>query len=251
MFLGKSIVVVVPAHNEERLILGVLRDMPDFVDKIVVVDDASTDSTSERVQQCREGGNHKIVLIRHEVNQGVGGAIATGYKWARESEMDMAVVMAGDAQMDPNDLPKLVECVARGKADYAKGNRLASKGAFRKIPKVRYFGNSVLSLLTKIASGHWHIGDSQSGYTCISKRALHTIDWDRMYRRYGQPNDLLVTLNIHDFQVCDVPVNPVYNVGEISEIRIHKVIFTISWLLFHNFCRRLAIQYCTYRGTRG
>jgi glycosyltransferase involved in cell wall biosynthesis len=184
-----------------------------------------------------------LIVINHTENQGVGGAIATGYKWARDNNVDIAVVMAGDAQMDPIELPKLLEPVARGWADYAKGNRLFTGDAWRIIPRMRYIGNSVLSLLTKIASGYWHVADSQSGYTAINKKVLHMIDWDTMYKRYGQPNDLLVRLNVYNFRVADVPVTPVYNIGEKSGIKIERIVFTLSFLLLKRFFWRMKQKY--------
>jgi len=237
-----TIAVVVPAYNEETQITKVVSSMPAYVDHIVIVNDASRDRTAEVVEQLARGDT-RVVLINHEVNQGVGGAIATGYKWARDHQVDVAVVMAGDAQMDPKDLPLIIGPVVRGEVDYAKANRLVSGRAFQMIPKVRYFGNSALSLLTKIASGYWHVADSQTGYTAINARALRLIDWDRMYKRYGQPNDLLVKLNVYDLRVRDVPVEPVYNVGEKSGIRIHKVLFTIGWLLVKLFLWRMKEKY--------
>jgi len=189
------------------------------------------------------GNADKIVLIKHTINQGCGGALATGYKWARDNDFDLAVRMDGDGQMNPADLPALLDPVADGLADYAKGNRLFTGEAFQKIPTIRYFGNGFLSLFTKIASGYWNIADSQSGYTVINKKALAAIDWDRMYKRYGQPNDILVRLNVENFKVTDVPVEPVYNIGEKSGIRIHKVIFTIGWLLIKLFFWRMKEKY--------
>jgi hypothetical protein len=140
-------------------------------------------------------------------------------------------------------MPALLDPVVDDLADYSKGNRLITGEAFRKIPKVRYFGNALLSLLTKIASGYWHVADSQTGYTAINRRALEAIDWDGMYKRYGQPNDLLVRLNVADMRVIDVPVRPVYNIGERSGIRIRKVLFTIGWLLVKLFFWRLKEKY--------
>lgn len=242
MYNNKKICAVIPCHNEETQIEGVVTTMPEYVDHLIIVDDLSKDRTVEKVNALQQK-NSKIVLIAHEINQGVGGAIASGYKWARDNGMDMAVVMAGDGQMNPDDLPALLEPVATGAADYAKGNRLFTGEAFRKIPTIRYFGNGFLSLLTKIASGYWNVADSQSGYTVINKKALHTIDWDLMYKRYGQPNDILVRLNVENFTVMDVPVEPVYNVGEKSGIRIHKVIFTIGWLLVKLFFWRMKEKY--------
>ena len=239
---NQKIAVVIPAYNEEHLIISTIKSIPDEVSKIIVVDDVSKDSTVEKVE-LELTVNQRLILLKHDKNQGVGGAIATGYKWVRDNDFDIAVVMAGDGQMDPNDFPDVVESVLSGQADYSKGNRLVTGEAYKKIPKVRYFGNSVLSLLTKIASGYWHVADSQTGYTAINKKALNTIDWDKMYKRYGQPNDLLVRLNVYNFRVKDVEVAPVYNIGEKSGIKIRKVIFTIPWLLFRLFLWRMKEKY--------
>lgn len=240
--MEKSIAVVVPAHNEEALIEETLRSIPDFVDRIIVVDDASTDKTPDKVKEiARE--DQRVELIEHEMNQGVGGAIVTGYKKARDREMDATAVMAGDAQMDPDDLSRIVEPVVEGSADYTKGNRLFYGDAWHMIPHHRYLGNSFLSLLTKVASGYWHIADSQSGYTGISLLALQRLNLDSVYKRYGMPNDLLIKLNQLDFRVRDVHIKPVYNVGEKSGMKLVRVVPKISWLLFKGFWRRLFVKY--------
>jgi glycosyltransferase involved in cell wall biosynthesis len=245
MYHDKSIGVVVPAYNEEQLIGRVIETMPDFVDEIVVVDDCSQDKTCDQVRYYLSNGkiNKRLILIEHNENQGVGGAIATGYKWCRDHEIDVAVVMAGDAQMDPVDMPTLLDSVVTGQADYSKGNRLFSGDAWKQIPRIRYLGNSAMSLLTKMASGYWHVADSQSGYTAINLRALKIIDWDQMYKRYGQPNDLLVRLNVFNFRVCDVPIKPVYNIGEKSGIKPLRMIPKLSWLLFKLFLWRMWQKY--------
>lgn len=242
MHKKKTVAVVVPAYNEEKLIAKTIMSIPDLVDRIIVVNDASTDRTAEIVKDlCSE--NTRLQIMEHEVNQGVGGAIATGYKKARDLGEDITVVMAGDAQMDPRDLINIIEPIADGKADYTKGNRLFYGDAWSMIPHYRYLGNSFLSLMTKIASGYWHIADSQSGYTAISLIALKRLDLDRIYKRYGMPNDLLIKLNQHDFRVKDVHVRPVYNVGEKSGIKLIEVIPKISWIIFKGFCQRLFIKY--------
>jgi len=243
LYKKKTIGVVAPAYNEEKLIRRTLDTMPDFVDWIVVVDDCSRDATVEHVRERVARQPERIVLIQHQVNQGVGGAIATGYKWCRDHQVDVAVVMAGDAQMDPADLPALLDPVVEGKVDYAKGNRLFTGDAWKQIPKIRYLGNSAMSLLTKIASGYWHVADSQSGYTAINSKALERVDWDQMYKRYGQPNDLLVRLNVYNFRVCDVPVRPVYNIGEKSGVRPLRMIPKLSWLLSKLFFYRMVQKY--------
>jgi hypothetical protein len=145
--------------------------------------------------------------------------------------------------MDPRDFLNIIEPVAAGNADYTKGNRLFYGDAWNMIPHHRYLGNSFLSLMTKIASGYWHIADSQSGYTAISLLALRRVKLDKIYKRYGMPNDLLIKLNQHDFSVKDVHIRPVYNVGEKSGIRLAQVIPKITWLLFKGFWQRLFKKY--------
>lgn len=242
MYLEKTIAVVIPAYNEEMLIVQTINSIPDFVDKIIVINDASRDNTADVVRKKAEAES-KLYLVDHEVNQGVGGAIVTGYKTARDMEIDVTVVMAGDAQMDPADLIPIVEPVADGSADYTKGNRLFHGDAWNMIPHYRYLGNSCLSFMTKIASGYWHIADSQSGYTAISLLALKKMNLDRIYKRYGMPNDILIMLNQYDFRVRDVHIRPVYNVGEKSGIKLVQVIPRISWILFKGFWRRLVFKY--------
>lgn len=242
MFKNKTIAVVVPAHNEEKLIHKVLQTLPDWVDQVIVVDDCSTDNTSEIVRRHMKE-DPRVCLIKHTENKGVGAAIASGYKVSMEKKCDISVVMAGDAQMDPDDLEAVVLPVAEGRVDYSKGNRLFAGKAWDIIPRHRYLGNAVLSLLTKIASGYWHVADSQCGYTAISRDALESIDVDKIYPRYGMPNDLLVKLNIAEQRVCDVPIRPVYNVGEVSGIRISRVVRTISGLLVRCFFQRLLEKY--------
>jgi len=242
MYRDKVIAVIVPAYNEETLIGKVLKTVPTYVDRIIVVDDGSGDGTGE-VVKAHQKEDSRIIYLRHPENEGVGGAIVTGYKWARDNEISISVVMAGDAQMDPEDLPKILDPVANEEVDYSKGNRLFTGKAWRIIPKTRYLGNAVLSFLTKIASGYWHVADSQSGYGAVSLQVLKTIDLDGVYKRYGMPNDFLVKLNVYQFRVRDVPVNPIYGIGERSGLKISKVIFTLSFLLLKLFLWRLKEKY--------
>ncbi|MEX0851305.1 MAG: glycosyltransferase family 2 protein, partial [Gaiellaceae bacterium] len=240
MFEGKRVAVVVPAYDEEGLVVETLRGIPELVDRIYVVDDASGDATGE---QARSVGDPRVEVIRHERNKGVGAAIVTGYRRALEERIDVVCVMAADNQMDPAELEKIVGPVARGEAEYAKANRLFSGEAWKVIPRTRYLGNAVLSLLTKIASGYWHVADSQAGYTALSADALHRLDLDRIYPRYGFPNDLLVHLNVQNARVRDVPSRPIYDIGERSGIRLRSVIPRISWLLFKGFWWRMGHKY--------
>ena len=242
MYKDKTIAVVVPCYNEETQIERVIKTMPEFVDKIVVIDDFSDDRTAEIVESLAKTDS-KIELIKETQNRGCGGALAAGYIWARNNDFDIVVRMDGDGQMDPSELKLLLNPVVNGETDYAKGNRLFSGEAFEMIPKARYFGNAVLSLLTKIASGYWHVADSQSGYTAMNNNILKTLDWRFMYTRYGQPNHLLIMLNVYNFRVRDISIKPVYGVGEKSGMKVRKVIFTLSWLLLKNFLWRMREKY--------
>jgi glycosyltransferase involved in cell wall biosynthesis len=240
MLNGKTLGVVVPAYQEEGLIATTLAGIPGFVDKIIVVDDASRDATRERAAGT---GDPRVEVVAHEQNQGVGAAIVTGYKRAIELELDVTVVMAGDNQMDPKELDPIARPVLLDEADYTKANRLFTGRAWELIPHNRYLGNAMLSLLTKIASGYWHVADSQAGYAAISLDTLEQLDLDRIYTRYGFPNDLLVHLNVINARVRDIPSRPIYNVGERSGIRIRKVVPRISWLLLKGFFWRMKEKY--------
>jgi len=240
MLEGKRVAVVVPAYNEERLIAETITGIPSFVDRIYVVDDASSDSTAEAARALRDP---QVDVIVHERNEGVGAAIVTGYKRALEERIDVTCVMAGDNQMDPEELEALALPVARGEVDYHKANRLFTGQAWQLIPRTRYLGNAILSLLTKIASGYWHVADSQAGYTAIALPILQLLDLDRVYKRYGFPNDLLVHLNVWNARVRDFPSRPIYGVGERSGIRLRKVVPTISWLLLKGFFWRMKEKY--------
>jgi len=237
---GKRVVVVVPAHDEEALVGETIHGIPQFVDRIYVVDDGSSDATAER---ARGVGDSRVEVLAHERNCGVGAATVTGYRRALQDGSDVIAVMNGDNQMDPADLEELVRPVALGQLDYAKANRLFTGQAWKLIPRTRYLGNAVLSMLTKIASGYWHVADSQSGYTAISRPMLAQLDLDRVYTRYGFPNDMLVHLNVWNARVRDVPSRPVYGVGERSGMRYRHVVPRISWLLLRGFCRRLWEKY--------
>jgi glycosyltransferase involved in cell wall biosynthesis len=240
MLEGKTVAVVVPAYDEEALVGATIRAVPRFVDRIFVVDDASRDGTAAA---ARAVGDPRVEVLSHERNWGVGAAIVTGYQRALAEHVDIACVMAGDNQMEPADLEKIALPVARSEVDYTKANRLLSGEAWKAIPRSRYLGNAVLSFLTKIASGYWHVADSQSGYTAASREILEQLDLDRIYRGYGFPNDMLVHLNVWNARVRDVPSRPVYGVGERSGIKIRKVVPRISWLLVKGFFWRMREKY--------
>jgi glycosyltransferase involved in cell wall biosynthesis len=243
VFKGCRVGVVVPAHNEETQIDCVIETMPSFVDRIFVVDDGSVDSTSDHVNEWVNKRHSRVELIKHEKRRGVGAAITSGYKAALANDMQVVAVMAGDGQMDPQELHLMVGPVAEGKVAYAKGNRLTSGVAWQKTPKVRYLGNAFLSLLTKIASGYWHVADTQSGYTAITAEALRSLDLDTMYPSYGYPNDMLVRLNVQSLRVADVHIPPRYGIGERSKMKVSRVIPTVTLLLIRGFFYRMFEKY--------
>ncbi len=264
MYRGHSIGVVVPAYNEAGFVGDVIESIPEYVDRIYVIDDGSSDDTWAEIRRAAAAVNgtdgagdysptvaategegemaSRVVSIRHETNRGVGGAIKTGYLEAREDEIDITAVMGGDGQMEPNLLPRFLDPIVDGEADYSKGNRLRYREYRRGMSDWRFFGNSILTHLTRVASGYWTMTDPQNGYTATSLEALHTIDIEDMYEDYGYCNDLLVKLNVAEMRVADVAMPAVYG-DEVSRIRYSTYIPKVSGMLFRNFCWRLQKQY--------
>lgn len=245
MYLNQKIAVVVPCFNEEGAISNVITTMPHFVDAIYVIDDVSTDNS---VENAKATNDPRLEIIVHEKNSGVGRAIATGYQCALEKHFDIAVIMAGDGQMNPDDLEDVILPVAEGVVDYCKGNRFFHSTPLSEIPRHRLFGNVVLSALTKIVSGYWHVSDSQCGYTAINRTSLKAIDWDKLYPRYGCPNDILVHLNIAEMRVGEVAVEPVYGSNWSSKMRPSKVFAPILWLLLRRYVKRCLYRYAINNG---
>lgn len=239
MYKGSVISIAIPAHNEEAHIARVIETMPSFVDHMIVVDDASTDATSEKAMAV---GDSRVEVIRHEKNLGVGGAIITAHRRGLELGCDVSVVMAGDAQMDPDYLPSLLDPIVDRGYGFAKANRFFSMGSFRGMPRKRVLGNIVLSFLTKLASGYWRLFDPQNGYTAISRTALQRLDLDHLAKTYEFENDLLISLNILGIRALDVPIPAVYG-DERSGIKMRRVIPDISRLLVRGFFRRLVLKY--------
>ncbi len=240
-YRGKKVAVVIPAHNEELLIGETLAGIPDFVCRIYAVNDASTDKTQE-IMEHYASKDPAIIPLRHEKNRGVGAAIATGYLRALEDGMDIIAVMGGDNQMDPEFLPNLLDPIVDNKCDYTMGNRLVNPIYRASMSTWRFAGNTMLTMLTKVASGYWSMIDPQNGYTAISRRALERIDLEAMYPRYGYCNDLLVRLNISSFRVINVP-HPARYGREKSGIKYSTYIVNVSKLLLLDFLWRLKVKY--------
>jgi len=222
--MGKApkLALVIPAHNEAAHIGEVLGSIPPLVAMIIVVDDASTDATASVVEGCNDP---RVVLIRHERNSGVGGAMRTGYAAALKGGYDLIGKMDADGQMRADELARLVEPFLLGLADYTKGNRFFFRGATRSMPSHRGFGNSLFSFLTKVASGYWHVFDSQCGFTVVNAAYLRLVDLRRLPDDYFFENAMLIELNALNARVVDVPVSTVYG-DEVSGVDVGKVLLT-------------------------
>jgi glycosyltransferase involved in cell wall biosynthesis len=240
VYRGLTTCVVVPAFNEAGAIARTVRTIPGWIDRVVVVDDASRDATAQLARRARR---RALDVVRHPANRGVGAAIVSGYRRVLALGLDVAVVMAGDGQMDPGDLPALIDPIADGRAGYVKGNRFRHPDVWREMPAARLAGNLLLSLATKAVSGYWRLFDSQCGYTAIHRAALGALDLDRLFPRYGYPNDLLARLHAAGVAACDVPVRPIYGPRWKSGIRVSTVIYPITWVLLRALGHRLSVEW--------
>lgn len=241
MYQRLRVAVAVPAFNEERAIAAVVAGVPSFVDHVIVVDDASSDDTAGAARAAAQARPGAEVVV-HDVNRGVGAAIVTGYRRALALGVDAVAVMAGDGQMDPADLPALLDPIAAGQADYVKGNRFAHPEVWSAMPPARIVGNLVLSAATKLTSGYTHVFDSQCGYTAATADALRAIDLDRLFPRYGYPNDLLSHLHVAGMRVRDVPVKPVYGPAWKSGISLGTALHPIPWVLLRSWGNRVSTE---------
>lgn len=239
MYKGRKIGVVVPAFNEEEHLAGVVRTLPDFVDRVIVVDDGSSDRTFEVAGQLTDA---RVEVVRHGANQGVGAAVVSGHRRSLELGMDISAVLAGDGQMDPRYLPKLLDAIIEGGYDFAKGNRFRSRGTIREMPRKRVWGNAILTFLTKFATGYWGIFDPQNGYTAITRAALEAIPLDRLRTDYLFENSILWELGLADLRVSDVSIPAVYR-GQKSGIRTGHFSGLASLYLLARFWGRIFRKY--------
>lgn len=228
-----------PAYNEAAHVGDVVRTMPEFVDDIVVVDDCSSDGTSEAALAPNDP---RLTLIRHDPNQGLGGSLVDAHKKALELGGDIMVVMAGDGQMDPAYLPDLLRPILEDGYDFTKGNRFFGLGSYAGMPGHRVFGNVALTFMTKVATGYWDMFDPQNGYTATTRHASERIDWDRIVRDYSFENDVLAELGIMRARIRDVDIPAVYG-EEISGIKLRKVIPSLVRTLWKAFWRRFWLLY--------
>jgi len=246
MYKNKKISLVIPAYNEEKLIKPTLKNIPTLVDRVYVVDDKSPDNQNLVVKGCSTA-DKRIVLLRHKVNTGPGGAIITGYLQSNKEGYDIAVVVGGDNQMPLGEIRNFLKPIIEGKADYAKGNRfLLNKieDTLDKMPKKRLIGNWLITALTKVASGYYKAMDVVDGYTAISSRAIDAVDWSKAWKGYGYPMDFLIRMNAYGFKVVDIPRTAIYLPGERqSQIKGLKYFIKVSPMLIKNFFWRLNFKY--------
>ncbi|MBK6762414.1 MAG: glycosyltransferase family 2 protein [Micrococcales bacterium] len=239
MFDERQVAVVVPAYNEERLISTTIQGVPDYVDHVIVVDDCSTDGTLAAAR----GVDDARVRVEHlDENQGVGASIVHGHRVAMELGAEIMVVMAGDDQMDPEALPKLLRPLTEDHYGFAKGNRFFSTSSLAGMPRHRVVGSMILTFLNKAASGYWHLVDPQNGYTAVTREALELVPLDKVSKRYEFENDLLIWLNIANVRAIDVPIPARYGLEE-STIKLRTVVPRLSWSLFTGFWRRIWYKY--------
>jgi dolichol-phosphate mannosyltransferase len=241
--LGEIIVrlaVVIPSYRVTSHILDVLAGIGPEVERVYVIDDACPDQTGELVsKKCKD---ERVSVIRHQSNQGVGGAVITGYRAALADGMDVIVKVDGDGQMDPRLIKTIARPVLSGEADYAKGNRFDNLENLLSMPKVRIFGNAVLSLWSKVASGYWSITDPTNGFTAVHRKALSAIHLGKLRKTYFFESDLLFRLSITNAVVVDVPMEAVYG-DEKSNLKIRKVLVEFPWRHTVNLWKRIFYKY--------
>jgi len=231
--------VVIPAYNVAPRIVAVLKSVPDFVDAITVVDDASRDGTADA---ARAAGDPRVQVLRHDVNRGVGAAMVTGFADALASGDGIVVKMDGDGQMDPAMLPRLLDPIVEGRCGYAKGNRFLFARELAAMPRHRLVGNFSLTFLTKLASGYWHVFDPQNGYVAIASSALRLLELHRLSRRWFFENDMLINLNVFNVPVADVAIPARYG-DERSSMSIGRVLVSFPFHLFRGYWSRFYRKY--------
>lgn len=239
MYEGRRVAAVVPAFNEAAHISEVILRMPEYVDLIVIVDDASVDATT---QKATDMGDPRVQVIRHASQHGVGGATLSGIRSALGRAADLIVKVDGDGQMDPTRMSDLLDPLVHDGYDYAKANRFLHSAALQQMPLPRLLGNFALTFLTKLASGYWHIFDPQNGYVAITADAARELDLDTIARGFFFENDMLIHLNVFHRRVKDVPI-PAHYGNEESKMRLTRILMTFPFNLARGFCRRIWEKY--------
>jgi glycosyltransferase involved in cell wall biosynthesis len=239
VYREQRIVVAIPAYRAEGTITEVVQTLPAFVDNIIVVDDCSPDRLFDVASALPEP---RLILLRHEKNRGVGGAMVTAYERALELGCDIVVKMDADGQMDPERLSELLDAMLNGNFDYAKGNRFLHRGALSAMPRHRLLGSLALTFMTKMASGYWHIFDPQNGFVACRTAMLQRLELRRIACDYFFENDMLVHLNVLGARVIDVPL-PARYANEVSSMRISRIITSFPGRLFCRYWWRIYERY--------
>jgi glycosyltransferase involved in cell wall biosynthesis len=237
-----KIAVVIPCYRVTDTIERVIVTLPDTVDHIIVVDDACPSGSGKVAESV---GLEKVCVIYHESNQGVGGAVMTGYQKALELGCDIAVKVDGDGQMDPHYIPALIEPLLKNNADYTKGNRFYDFQALRSMPKMRLFGNNALSFMEKLFSGYWSIMDPTNGYTAIHRRVLEKLNFHKIAKGYFFESHMLLNLNLVNAVVRDVPIPARYG-SETSSLSVRKTLIEFPPRLLYGLCKRIFFKYFIY-----
>lgn len=235
-----KIAVVIPCYKVIAHILNVIAAIGPEVERIYVVDDCCPEGSGAYVEQhCTDG---RVVVLRNPENQGVGGAVMNGYKAAVDDGMDIIVKIDGDDQMDPGLLLNFVNPILDGEADYTKGNRFYDLEEIRAMPKIRLFGNAVLSFMTKFSSGYWDLFDPTNGYTAIHRDVAKHLPFNKISRRYFFETDILFRLNTLRAVVVDIPMDAKYG-DEVSNLKISKVVGEFFVKHVRNFGKRIFYNY--------
>jgi glycosyltransferase involved in cell wall biosynthesis len=244
VYRDRTVALVIPAYNEERLIRPTLESVHELIDRVYVVDDGSIDSTREVVGELAMT-DARIELIEQGSNRGVGRAIITGYQRASADACDLVVVVGGDHQMPMEQIPELLDPLVEGRADYTKGNRfLMPDTGLDDMPWTRYLANALISIMTKVASGYYKIFDVVDGFTAITRRAIDLVNWDGAWEGYGYPMDFLVRLNAYGLKVRDIPRRAIYLEGERqSQIKGVRYALRVAPMLVRGFFWRLLAKY--------
>jgi glycosyltransferase involved in cell wall biosynthesis len=243
-FTKFEVAMVIPAYNVERNIKSVLHGVPSYIKHIIVVDDASPDSSADLVAATAKK-DRRIFLIRHAENQGVGGAMVTGFRKAFELGAKIVVKLDGDGQMDPDYIPALITPLIEGKADYVKGNRFRDFHSLQQMPLPRRVGNLGLSFLTKAATGYWNIFDPTNGFFAARAEVLAQLPLDKIDRRYYFETSMLANLYLIGALVMDVPIPARYR-NETSNLSIRRALFEFPFKLLGTLFRRILLKYYIY-----
>ncbi len=244
MYRDLRVAAILPCYNEEKLIAKTIETLPDFVDYIIAVDDNSTDKTLEIIKD-QSKHNQRVIPIHLDPNEGIGGAYIHGFEWTLKHKVDLIFTMAGDAQCNPDYMSIMADTLIDKNLDYVKANRFAHLEDLKKMPPFRRVGNTVITILTKFASGYYSIFDSQNGYGVFRQKTLENLPFEHIGRRYDYENTLLIALAIMSARIKDEPVPAIYG-EEVSTIPVFKTTMRALKVVWQGFWRRIYYKYVVY-----